>query len=118
MCQGSCSTNTCQQTCSPVEAKLRQALAEIQKTALQQLQLRGKDGQPHPGAFTMQLIATLAEEGLAPAAAAEQPVTVHRARVDLFATCGCRSTADCRCMAMDTQAKVLYQAHERNRRAA
>jgi hypothetical protein len=116
MCQGSCSTNTCQQTCSPVEAQLRQALAEIRKTALQQLQLRGKDGQPHPGAFAMQLIATLAEEGLNDGAApapAMQPVTMHRSRADLFANCGCRSTADCRCMAMDAQAKILYDGHRR-----
>lgn len=115
MCQGSCSTNTCQQTCSPTEARLRHALAEIQKHALQQSQLRGKDGQPHPGAFAMQLIATLAEEGLSspPAQPAEQPVTLHRARADLFSNCGCRSTADCRCMAMDAQAKILYDGHRR-----
>lgn len=125
MCQGSCSTNTCQQTCSPTEARLRHALAEIQKHAQQQLQLRGKDGQPHPGAFAMQFIATLAEEGLAGVAPAPapvtHPVTVHRgssAVSAMLSGCGCRTTADCSCRVMDQAASMLYQSHAPHRRAA
>jgi hypothetical protein len=129
MCQGSCSTNTCQQTCSPAEAQLRKTLADIQKLAEQQLQalqaLRGPDDKPQPAAFALRLIATRAEAALeaapAPATGVTQPVTVHRPGQlgrDFTSKCGCRSTTECNCMAMDLTASLLYRSHEQHRRTA
>jgi hypothetical protein len=127
MCQGSCSTNSCQQTCSSAESQLRTALAEIQTLAQQQLQamtaLPHKEGQPAPGAFAMQLIVTRAEAALAAAPATEnvKPITVHRGSSTLsamLAGCGCRSDADCTCRVMDQAASLLYRSHERHRNAA
>lgn len=127
MCQGSCSTNTCQQTCSPGEAQLRQALAEIKKLAEQQLQalqaLRNPDEGPQPSAFALRLIATRAEDALASAPATEtvKPVTMHLGSSKLnamLAGCGCRTNADCTCRVMDLSAKMLYDSHERHRQAA
>ena len=119
MCQGTCSTNTCQQTCSPGEAQLRQTLADIKKLAEQQLQalqaLGAPDDKPQPAAFALRLIATRAESALEAAAApAAQPVTIHRPGT-LGPNCGCRSTSECNCMAMDLTASLLYKSHERHR---
>jgi DsbC/DsbD-like thiol-disulfide interchange protein len=127
MCQGSCSTNTCQQTCSPVEAQLHTALAEIQ-TLAQQQQLQAlnalprNDGQPAPAAFAMQLIiakaTTALDATLAPAPDAAKPVTLHRGRSGLLAGCGCPSTADFTSKLMDQTAGLLYMNHAQHRRAA
>ena len=127
MCQGSCSTNTCQQTCSPAEAQLRQALADIHTLAQQQLQalqaLVGPEGTPQPAAFALRLITTRVEDALAAAPAVEtvKPVTLHLGSSPLnarLAGCGCRSDADCTCRVMDQSARLLYDSHERYRRAA
>lgn len=127
MCQGTCSTTTCQQTCSPAEAQLRQTLADIKKLAEQQLQalqaLGGPADKPQPAAFALRLIATRAETALeaapapVPAPSNAQPVTVHRPGqlAQSMATCGCRSSADCRCMSMDAAARLLYRNHEQHR---
>jgi hypothetical protein len=126
MCQGTCSTASCQKTCSPAEKQLRHALAEIQTIAQQQLQalvaLRGPDGQLPPAAFALQLISTRAAAVIEAAPApvlAEAPVTMHGSLKNAFtATCGCRSTADCRCVTMDLAAAMLYKKHEQHRQPA
>lgn len=126
MCQGTCSTASCESACSPTEAHLRRVLADIQTLAQQQLQalaaLRGPDGQMPPAAFALQLIGTRAAAGLtdAPAPApAVAPVAMHRSLSSALNTkCGCRSTADCRCMTMDLTASLLYRSHEQHRNPA
>jgi len=128
MCQGTCSADTCQQTCSPADAHLRQVLGDIQTLASQQLQalfaLRGTDGQLPPAAFALQLIVTRAAAGLEPtvAPAPTVPVMLHRpgqqTERSLTADCGGRGSDDCRCMSMDLTASMLYRSHEPHRRAA
>lgn len=113
MGQGRCSTAACQQSCSPVEAELRRALAEIQTLAQQQLQaleaLPGYAGQPPPAAGLAQAEAVNPGVTSRPG---QTPPRLHDSK------CGCRSTADCNCLAMDMTARLLYQSHEAHRRAA
>ncbi len=133
MCQGSCKSATCKNTCSPAEAQLRRALSDIEALARQHMAPVAAPGVNAAPAVSqavnpvLAVIASRAAEGLqAPASATvvrmrirpdDGPIPGARITQRMKDICGCKGVYDCDCVSVQNQAtRELWSEHNQRQR--